>query len=65
MEDFTKELAPREKEIFLKRLMSEDPITLQEIGKRYGISRERARQIEAKIILKLKTFIKEKGKIDL
>ena len=34
------------------------PVTLQEIGDRYGISRERVRQIEKKIIRKIREFFK-------
>ena len=45
--------------------MSESPLTLQEIGDRYGVSRERARQLEAKIIKSLKQFVSDKGVIDL
>jgi RNA polymerase sigma-32 factor len=41
--------------------MAEKPLTLQEIGDRYGITRERARQIEAKIMKNLKEFVKKKG----
>jgi RNA polymerase sigma-32 factor len=41
--------------------MAEKPLTLQEIGDRYGITRERARQIEAKILKNLKEFVKKKG----
>ncbi len=45
-----------EKEIYIleNRLLSDTPKTLQEIGDFFGITRERARQIEAKIIDKLK-----------
>lgn len=45
-----------EKERFIveKRLMSEEPLTLQEIGNRYQISRERARQLEERAKKKLK-----------
>ena len=49
------------KKIFQKRMLSDTPLTLQEIGDQYNISRERARQIEARILIKLKKFVKEKG----
>ncbi len=48
------ELNEREKLILEERLLSEDPITLQEVGNRYGITREAARQIEARLIDKIK-----------
>lgn len=39
-------LNERERYIVKNRLMSDEPVTLQEIGDRYKISRERARQLE-------------------
>ncbi|MCB0349063.1 MAG: RNA polymerase factor sigma-32 [Bdellovibrionales bacterium] len=49
-----KELNDKEIYILENRLLSDDPKTLQEIGDYFGITRERARQIESKIISKLK-----------
>jgi RNA polymerase sigma-32 factor len=37
--------------------LNEDPRTLREIGEKYGISRERVRQIEERVKKKLKTFL--------
>ncbi len=65
LQSFRLTLKGRDLEIFDERIMNESPITLQEIGDRYGISRERARQIEARIISNLKNFVKDKGIIDL
>ncbi len=39
--------------------MSDEPLTLQEIGDKYGITRERARQIEAKLLKKIKQFLEK------
>jgi len=47
----------RELEIFTDRLMSDDPITLQELGERWGVSRERARQVEKRMVLRLRQFL--------
>jgi RNA polymerase sigma-32 factor len=47
-------LNPREKYIVEKRILSEDPVTLKELGKHFGITRERARQIERSALEKLK-----------
>lgn len=44
----------RERYIIINRLMSTEPETLQEIGNRFAISRERIRQIEARLIKKLR-----------
>jgi len=47
-------LSPREQEIAQKRLMAENPLTLEDLGKRYAISKERVRQIENNVKVKLK-----------
>ena len=52
-------MTPRELEIFEKRIFSDSPATLQEIGDRYGISRERVRQVEKNIIKKMREFFKQ------
>lgn len=61
---FEKSLKGRDLEVFRDRLIADEPLTLQEIGDRYGISRERARQIEAKILKNLKKFVEGAGIID-
>jgi RNA polymerase sigma-32 factor len=52
-------LDPRERVIFDERLIAEKPITLRELGTRFGISRERARQLENRLKLRLRPFFKE------
>lgn len=61
LKEFSKELKPREAKIFHERLLSEVPLTLQAIADEYGISRERARQIEERIKDKLKAFFEKEG----
>nr|MBL0716602.1 RNA polymerase factor sigma-32 [Desulfobacterales bacterium] len=56
---FKKNITDRELDIFNLRIFSDDPVTLQEIGDRYHISRERVRQIEKNIIKKMKVFFKK------
>jgi RNA polymerase sigma-32 factor len=56
--EFRKKLTKRELEIFNLRIFSENPATLQEIGDRYGISRERVRQVEKNIVVKMRDFFK-------
>ena len=46
-------LNPREKEILTARRLSDDVITLEDLSKKYKISRERIRQIETKAFEKL------------
>jgi len=56
--EFRKKMTKRELEIFDLRIFSDNPVTLQEIGDRYGISRERVRQIEKNVIKKMREFFK-------
>jgi len=53
-----KELAPRERKILEMRFGLEDGVThtLEEVGKEFGVTRERIRQIEAKALEKIKQF---------
>jgi RNA polymerase sigma-32 factor len=57
MEDFATTLKDKELVIFRERLLNEEPITLREIGEKYGISRERVRQIEERVKKKLKNYL--------
>ena len=59
IDEFRKNMTDREKEIFDLRIFSDTPVTLQEIGDRYGISRERVRQVEKNIIKKMREFFKQ------
>jgi RNA polymerase sigma-32 factor len=59
LEIFGKTLKGRDKEIFELRITADEPQTLQEFGDRYGITRERARQIEARIINRLRDYLKQ------
>jgi len=56
--ELRKKMTKRELEIFELRIFSDTPATLQEIGDRYGISRERVRQIEKNIIKKIREFFR-------
>ena len=58
LELFRETLPPREKIILEKRLLSESPITLQEVGEEFGISRERVRQLEERLKKNLFTFLR-------
>ncbi len=53
--EFRTKLNERELYIFEQRIMTDDPVTLQEIGDHFGISRERARQIEKGLSYKVST----------
>ncbi|MBW2036513.1 MAG: RNA polymerase factor sigma-32 [Deltaproteobacteria bacterium] len=57
---FKARLNERELDILENRILSDTPATLREIGERYGISRERVRQIENAMIAKMKAYFKSK-----
>jgi RNA polymerase sigma-32 factor len=59
LDRFRTTLAGKELVIFDKRLVAEDPITLQELGDEFGVSRERVRQLEARLTGKLRVYLTE------
>ncbi|MBF5044671.1 sigma-70 family RNA polymerase sigma factor [Aggregicoccus sp. 17bor-14] len=56
---FAQTLEGKERFIFEKRLTADEPLTLQDIGDKYGVSRERARQIEAALIGRMREYMRE------
>jgi len=48
------QLSEREKIILDERILNEDPLTLQEIGEKYSITREAVRQMEARLMKKIR-----------
>ena len=61
VEQFARTLEGKELEIFRSRLLSEEPPTLQEVGVKFGISRERVRQIEGRLKRRFKAFLQAEG----
>jgi len=61
MVDALKVLKDRERFIIENRILSDKPLTLEELGEKYNISRERVRQIETAALKKMKGVLKEKG----
>jgi RNA polymerase sigma-32 factor len=59
--EFRKTLDGKEKDIaiFDERLVADDPLTLQELGDRFGISRERVRQLEQRLTGRLREYLRE------
>ena len=55
-------LKPREKDIIIKRRLTENPKTLEDLSQEYKVSRERIRQIESRAFEKLQTVVKSKAK---
>ncbi|MEI6080206.1 MAG: RNA polymerase factor sigma-32 [bacterium] len=54
LRDIAKTLNEKEKVILRDRLLSDTPVTLQEIADRFGISKERTRQLEERILKRMK-----------
>lgn len=59
---FVKSLKNKELVIFRERILADTPLTLREIGERYGITRERVRQIEERVKKKVRAYLKMKFK---
>ncbi|NRA36374.1 MAG: RNA polymerase factor sigma-32 [Polyangiaceae bacterium] len=59
LRDFRTTLSGKDIDIFDKRMIAEDPLTLQQLGDQFGVSRERVRQLEARITRKLREFLKD------
>jgi len=59
LSDAMKTLNQRERHILENRRLKDEPATLEDLSKEYGISRERVRQIEVRAFEKLQKAIKE------
>ena len=59
IEEIRPELSDREKIILDERILNDEPLTLQEIGEKYGITREAVRQMEARLMKKIKAKMEE------
>ena len=53
-----KNLNERERKILTQRRLIDDPLTLEELSKSFGISRERVRQVEVRAFEKLRKVVK-------
>ena len=62
LQDSIKILNDREKEILYSRRLKDDPVTLEDLSKRYKISRERIRQIENKAFEKIQKHMLNSAK---
>ncbi|MFH0901361.1 MAG: RNA polymerase factor sigma-32 [Pseudomonadota bacterium] len=59
LEEFGKTLNGRDRALFVERWLTDSPLTLQEIGDKFGITRERVRQLEQRILKKLRERLEE------
>ena len=50
---------PRDRQIVSQRILAEEPKTLQELGDEFHVTRERVRQLEARLVARLRDYLKE------
>jgi RNA polymerase sigma-32 factor len=59
VKEFAEGLDERERRIVDARILAEEPLTLQEIGDEFGVTRERVRQLEARLVARLRDYLKQ------
>jgi RNA polymerase sigma-32 factor len=57
VKEFAEGLEPRERQIVEQRILAEEPRTLQELGDEFGVTRERVRQLEARLVKRLREYL--------
>ncbi|MGE4650350.1 MAG: RNA polymerase factor sigma-32 [Myxococcota bacterium] len=57
--EFKETLGERDRTLIEERILAEEPRTLAELGEDFGISRERVRQLEARIVKRLREYMQE------
>ena len=57
LSDFRENLEERDLEILESRILAEEPMTLQDMGEKFGISRERVRQLEERIKRNIREYL--------
>ncbi len=57
LESIIPKLNEKENYILQNRLLTDEPVTLREIGERYNVTRERVRQLEARLLEKLRQHL--------
>lgn len=62
LKSIEKKLNEKERAILNERLLSDSPVTLREIGERFHVTRERVRQVEARLLQKIKEHLEGKIK---
>src|SRR5690606_790022 len=60
LDEFRGGLSGKDLIIFDERLVSDEPRTLQDLGDQFGVSRERVRQLEARMTGKLRDYLSER-----
>lgn len=57
--DFAEGLGDRERRIVEERILADEPKTLQQLGEEFAVSRERVRQLEARVVEQLREYLKQ------
>jgi RNA polymerase sigma-32 factor len=60
IDEFEPGLSDRERSLLRERLLADEPVTLQDLADRDGVSREAVRQSEQRLIGKLRDFLMER-----
>jgi len=56
--DFARDLDERDRQILEQRVLADEPRTLADMGEEFGVSRERVRPLEARLVKRLRAFLK-------
>jgi RNA polymerase sigma-32 factor len=56
---FAESLDERDLQILRERILAEEPLTLADLGERFSVTRERVRQLEAKLVKRLRGYMEE------
>ena len=59
VKEFAGGLDERDRRIVDARILAEEPLTLQELGAEFGVTRERVRQLEARLVGRLRDYLKQ------
>jgi RNA polymerase sigma-32 factor len=59
------ELSPRERTIIAERRLRDEGVTLEELGRELGVSKERVRQLEARAMGKLRAALERRAGAEL
>ncbi len=59
LSEFKKTIDEKELDVLERRILAEEPATLLSIGDKYGVTKERVRQIESRLISKIKNYMQE------
>lgn len=56
---FGETLRGRDVDIFCQRLLTEDPITLSQLASKFGVTRERTRQVELRLKARIRNYLQD------